>query len=121
MEDLLNAATPHAMEIMGLVVTAAIGWAATAARKKWGIEIEAKHREALHSAIMTGAQMALGRKLTTVAAVDLILGYAQASVPDALKALRPDRAVLTNIARAKLREAGGDVLTKALQDVREAL
>ncbi len=104
MEDLIKALEPHLMEILGLVVTAVIGWAATAARKRWGIEIEAKHREALQSAVLTGARLAMQRQMTASKAVELILGYVEASVPDALRALRPREDVLSNLARAKLQE-----------------
>jgi hypothetical protein len=58
---LVQALLPHALEILGAVLTVLIGWAADAARRNWGIQIEAKHREALQSALLTGARMAIQR------------------------------------------------------------
>ena len=70
-----------------------------------GREIEARHREALHSALMTGARIALQRGLKPQAAVDMAIGYARTSVPDAIRELDPNEAVLTSRARAVLEEA----------------
>lgn len=113
MNDIIDAITPHLVEILGLILTAVIGWAATKASAKWGLDIEAKHRDALHSALMTGARLALARQLTVAAAVDLILGYAKTSVPGALKKLNPPRSVLENLAKSKLEqlavEAGEEI------------
>jgi len=58
--------------------------------RRWGLEIEARHREALHSALMTGVKHALfeglqGRTAIAKATVD----YVHTSVPDALAALKP--------------------------------
>lgn len=108
--DILNAilvaAAPHLLELVGGALAALLSWAAMAARAKWSIDIEARHREALHSALMTGARMALDRALSQASAADLAVGYARASVPGAIKALRPSPDVLVNLARAKLQEAG---------------
>lgn len=104
MQDIIDAASPHLLEIAGLVLTALIGWAANTARRKWGVDIDAKHREALHSALMTGARLAASRQLTAAAAVDLILGYVKTSVPGAVGKLNPPQSVLENLAKAKLQE-----------------
>lgn len=107
--DLLNtlaaALAPHILELMAGALSAMIGWAAMAAKRKWGLDIEARHREALHSALMTGARMALDRALSPQSAADLAIGYAEASVPGAIRALRPTPEVLVNLARAKVAEA----------------
>lgn len=116
MQDFLIAAQPYALEIVGLALTTVIGLAANKARQKWGVEIEAKHRDALHTALMTGARLALAKHLTAAAAIELILGYVKTSVPDAIGTLRPPQSVLENLAKAKLEQASGDALTKALKD-----
>ena len=115
MQTILNAAMPHVLEILGLALTGIIGWAATTARQKWGIDIAARHRDALHSALMTGAQLAIARELTGRAALELTLGYVRSSVPDAIGALKPNPAVLQNLAEAKLKDAQ-DMLTGALHN-----
>lgn len=96
---IIAALEPHIIELVGAVLAAVIGRAAIEAKRRWGIEIEARHREALHSALMTGIRAALGRGLTGQKALDYAIGYAQESVPDALAKLRPAEAVLQLIAR----------------------
>lgn len=93
------------LPIVATITTALIGWAAAKLRARWGIEIEAAQREALHSALMTGAQLALSRlgpqapqAALTAAAVE----YAERSVPGAMIGLRPAASVLHDLALAKI-------------------
>lgn len=102
---LVQALLPHALEILGAVLTVLIGWAADTARRRWGIQIEQAHREALHSAVMTGVKLALQRGMSGPQAAELAVGYARASVPDAIAALGARDDVLANLARAKMGEA----------------
>lgn len=126
MQSIITAASPHILELLGVLLTGIIGWAAAAARRKWGIEIEARYREALHSALLTGAQLAMKHELTGKAAIDLVLRYIKQSVPDAIGSLKPSPDVLTDLAKAKIeqvaqakvKEATGaavDALTGALR------
>ncbi|WP_323009510.1 hypothetical protein [Paracoccus sp. (in: a-proteobacteria)] len=114
MQSIISAAMPHLLELLGLALTGIIGWAASKARQKWGIEIEARYREALHSALMTGALLALKHELTGQAAIDLILRYIRQSVPDAIIGLdaRPD--VLTELAKAKLEQVAAEKVKGAV-------
>ena len=48
-DTFIAAASPGIIDLIGLALTGIIGWAAAAARKKWGIEIEARYREALQT------------------------------------------------------------------------
>ena len=100
------AVQPALPELIAMAATAVVANVATIARKRFKIEIEAKHREALHAALETAAQLALSRQLTAQAAVNLILGYVRESAPDAIKALKPGADILENLARAKLAKAG---------------
>ena len=99
---LLQSLMPHFLEILGAMLTVLIGWAADTARRRWGLDIEARHREALHSALMTGARIAVERGLTSATGVSFAIGYAESSVPGAITALRPSPEVLSNLARSKL-------------------
>ena len=103
-DTFIAAASPGIIDLIGLALTGIIGWAAAAARRKWGIEIEARYREALHSALMTGAQLAMKHELTGKAAIDLVLRYIKQSVPDAIGNLKPSPDVLTDLAKAKLEQ-----------------
>ena len=89
------------------------------------VEIEAKHRAALHSALDTGVGYALDaveaalRANPTIAvgdaAVGQVLDYVNTSVPDAIKRLGPSQQHLQAMARAKINEAlarAGVVLTQ---------
>ncbi|WP_240540184.1 hypothetical protein [Paracoccus sp. pheM1] len=113
LDVLTTAAAPHLMELIGLAITAIIGWGVRQASKRWGIEVEAKHREALHWALFTGAQLALERRLTGKAALDLILAYARRSVPDAIINLQPTPEVLTDLAKAKLEQVAAEKVKEA--------
>lgn len=105
METIIAAIMPHLLEIAAGLLSALIGWAANTARVKWGVQIEATHREALHRALMTGVTLALGRNVPNDTAVDMAISHARASVPDALRKLAPSKTTLETIARAKLAEA----------------
>lgn len=110
---LSDALLPYVLALIGLALTLLIGWAAAQFTRLTGIQIEARHREALHAALMTGARAALSRGLPVQQAVEHAMGYAQTSVPGAIAKLRPPEPVLQQLARAKLQEAaqgpgGGD-------------
>lgn len=121
LDSFLAAASPGIIDLIGLALTGIIGWAAAAARKKWGIEIEAKHREALHYALWTGAQLAMKHELTGRAALDLIIGYVRQSVPDAIGNLKPSAEVLTDLAKAKLEQVAAEKVKDATGGLADAL
>ncbi|QFQ88252.1 hypothetical protein F8A10_12100 [Paracoccus kondratievae] len=104
------ALVPGLVTLFGTLLTIILDRAAAVARSRWGIEIEARHREALHSAIMSGVRSALARGLSGDAAVRAAISHASNSVPDAITALNPASGVLRSIAEAKLREAAGQVI-----------
>lgn len=99
--------TPLLIDLLAIVLMAALTWAAAWGKRKFGIDIESRHRDALHSALMTGARLAAARQLTGPGALQLIMDYVRKSVPDALATLDPSQAVLTDLADAKLQEALG--------------
>ena len=103
------------MGILAPILTALIAWAAAAINRKTGIDVEEKHRLALHSAIMTGVRLALANGMSKEAVVTAALDHARLSVPDAINALGAGKTVLINIAEAKMQEAAGDALTAALR------
>lgn len=125
LDSFITAAAPGVVELIGLALTGIIGWAAAKARAKWGIDIEARHREALQSALLNGARLALDRQLTGKAATDLVLTFIRASVPDAIGNLKATPDVLTDLARAKLEQAAAekarDVTGAAVDKLTEAL
>jgi hypothetical protein len=99
------ALAPHLLELIAALVAILLGWLAAQARARWGVEIEARHREALHSALMTGVMHALSRGLHEQDAVaKAAVDYVKTSVPDALRALKPAPQQLLHMAEAKLEE-----------------
>lgn len=86
--------------VLGLLLIQGAG----IAKERWGIEIEARHREALHSALMSGIRAALERGDDRTAAITSAIAHATQSVPDAISALNPSTGVLQSIAEGKLRE-----------------
>lgn len=106
------------LQIIGGALALLISYLSAIVSKRWNIQIEATRRDALHSALLTGARLALERKLDGKAAINLILSYVHSSVPDAIEALKPPVRVLEDLAQAKLQEAaqvvGNDRLTEAM-------
>jgi hypothetical protein len=109
----IEAILPQLLELLGIVLMFFLTWASARFTRRTGIEIEARYREAMHSALMTGAHLALNRKLTGPAAIDLIVTHVRQSVPDALGKLQPSGSFLERMAEAKLQEAG-DKLAREL-------
>jgi|APEBP8051073058_1049385.scaffolds.fasta_scaffold27159_2 hypothetical protein len=109
MQQVLTAIYAEVLPILLQLIAAALGLillrASEAARARWGIEIEARHREALQSALMSGISAALTRGLRGDAAIQAGIAYAHDSVPDALAALKPDPKVLRSLAEAKFHQS----------------
>ncbi|MWP40293.1 hypothetical protein GQY15_22405 [Rhodobacter sphaeroides] len=103
--DLMVALTPSLLDLAGVVLTALIGFATVRFQRWTGIQIEARHREALHSAIMTAARLAVARKLTPDAATEFASSYVRNSVPDALKQLAPSADTLDVLVLSRLAQA----------------
>lgn len=85
LSELLLALVP----ILGLVITTLVGIGLAFLKQKTGIDIEAKHREALQSALMNGILFALQRAgwvqgQPTERLLAAARGYVESSVPEAL-------------------------------------
>jgi hypothetical protein len=91
-----------------VALTALIGFATVRFQRWTGIQIEARHREALHSAIMTAARVAVARGLTREIAAEFVSSYVRASVPEAMKRLSPSVDTLDALVRSKLLEVAGN-------------
>lgn len=118
---LLAAVLPQLLEILATVLSFVLIWAGARFTKRTGIEIEARHRDALHSALMSGARLAAARELTGKAAIGLIIDYVRQSVPEALSKLTPPQAVLADLAEAKLHEATNDRMAELLAEARAGI
>lgn len=90
---------PYVLELVSLVIGGAVLWASRKFHQLTGIEVEAKHREALQSALRSGANLAIG-KIPTGGKIDVhsapvasAIRYVLESVPDAVAyfELTPER------------------------------
>ena len=107
MDTVWNAIEPVFLEGLGLILTIVIAWAAAQLRAWTGIEISAKHRIALHEAVMSGVLSASKHGMVTGSETFKahVLAHVRASVPDALAYLKPLPPVLQNIIERKAQEA----------------
>lgn len=103
-EMILQAIVQAVLPIIATALGGALLWLCLWAKRRFGIDIEAKHRDALQSALMNGILLALSKNLGTNSAVAAALDYARRSVPDAIAALNPSQSVLTDLATAKLQQ-----------------
>lgn len=119
---------PMLVEYLLLLTLAGAGWLMRRLPERMRMDIEARHREALHRALDTGVGLAVAavRRTPQAAALDIavaeIAGYVHRSVPGALRQLAPSQAQLEQMARAKLQQhldalIGRDRLTEALNRV----
>lgn len=104
LNDILAALAPYLPALLDWLIAAVVGWLALRFTRWTGIQIEARHREALQSALRNGALLALSRHLTGSPAADLVRGYVESSSPGALKYFAPSAGLLDGLIRAKLAE-----------------
>lgn len=110
LDAILASLTPHLADLVGLIVTALVSFIAVQIKARTGSELDARARDALHSALTTGAMLALARygrtaRINKEAMVAEAVTYAKASVPDAIKRLGPVGSVLEDLATAKIEAA----------------
>ncbi|WP_444453153.1 hypothetical protein ACTTAI_19260 [Rhodobacter capsulatus] len=110
LQELYAAIMPALLQIIGLVLSLLLARAADVARTRWGLEIEAAHRDALHAALMSGVRSALMRGIAGTEVTREAVNHARKSVPDAIAALKPKSGVLEAIAAAKLADAAPGVI-----------
>lgn len=126
LDSLQSIIQPILVELLLTLILAVLAWFLRLLPERFRVDIEAKHRAALHSAIDTGVGLLIDtmQKHPTIAAPDMAIGtvldYVERSVPDAIRRLGPSRAQLEDMARAKLQQQvdavlGRDRLAEALR------
>lgn len=102
--NLLPDLLPLLWDAMAVILAWVISMAALAVKARFGIDIEERHRRALHEALMSGAKAAIaeGPGAGAEALVDKAIQHARESVPDAFGALSPALPVLQRLARGKI-------------------
>lgn len=106
---------PYLVELAAGFIVAVVGWLATTIKAKLGIDIEARHREALQAALTNAAGLVINRAGGAVGALHLPthnpmitegVDYVVKAAPDALKhfGITPEaaRSVLAEKLEAKI-------------------
>lgn len=118
---------PIVADYLGFLLLALVGFFMRHLPSKWRLEVEQKHRLALHKALETGVNLAVDtlQRHPAVAvhdkAIAVVVDYVAGSVPDALQRLAPTQKQLEDMARAKIQAKldaalGRDRLAEALQE-----
>ena len=103
MLQIYAAVLPPLLVILGTILGRILAKAAKVAQDRWGIEIEARHRETLQSAMMTGIAAALARGLNRDEAVNAAIQHAVgAGARDAVEFFDLGIEDLTRLAESKL-------------------
>ena len=104
MQEIFEAARPGLIEALMGLIWLGLTYLAFVFRRYTGVFVEEKHLRTLHSAIQTGLLAAMDRGLTKDVITETVISYVRASVPDAVKALRPSDDVLATLIAAKAAE-----------------
>jgi hypothetical protein len=89
-----DALQPYLLAVVSVIATAIVGWLAELLRRKFNLDIDAAHREALQTALTNGAGLLIGKAGAAIAAKKLDLksaalaeavSYVLAAVPDAIR------------------------------------
>lgn len=110
-QSFIDPLRPYVMEIVSIVAAGLVGYVARRVNMLTGLNIEARHREALQSALENGARLAFdhltrdseGKRLPVGnAGVEAGVNYVLRSVPDAVRffGLTPQR--VSDLMRPKL-------------------
>lgn len=103
LSQLYAAVLPPLLALLSIILGRVIARAATVAQERWGIEVEARHREALQSAVMTGITAAMGRGLRGPEAIRAAIEYTLSKgAPDAVDFFDLGMEDLSRIAESKL-------------------
>lgn len=113
-EILVSALAPHLLDAAGILLASVMTLLTLAAKKAFGLEVEKRHAEKVHGALMSGLKAALekGPQAGREALVEAAIEYAKESVPDALKALKPPESVLRDLATSKIGQAKAMISAK---------
>ena len=100
-DTLIGTLSPQISDLLALALLAIFGLIAQTVRSIGGLQAEKIWREALHSALETGAARSDGPQ---EARVTQAVEYARRTVPDAIRKLKPTNVVLSDLALSKVRK-----------------
>jgi uncharacterized membrane protein len=110
-EGIYNVVQPYLLAVVSVVATAIVGWLAELLRRKFNLDIEASHREALQTALTNGAGLLIGKAGAALAGRTLdvksaalaeAVNYVLQAVPDAVRYFGVTPEAIAEKIRAKL-------------------
>ncbi|PTE20240.1 hypothetical protein C5F48_18560 [Cereibacter changlensis JA139] len=107
MDTLLTTVTPLLTDALSVAILGLLAMLQLGIRRSLGLEAEKIWREALHSAVTTGAstvEAKAGEANDLETAAAQVVSYAKRSVPGAIAGLKAADDVLFDLARSKLRQ-----------------
>lgn len=121
-----NVLQPVIVDYLLWLLIPALAWVFRWVPERFRLDVESRHREALHKAVDTAVGLIFDtvQKHPSVAIPDVVIskgiGYITGSVPDAIKRLGPSQAQIELMLRSKLQVAldealGRDRLAEALK------
>ena len=103
--ELWNSIEPHIIEIASVVLVSVVAYVARMIRQWTGAELDAKAREALHSALLTGVKAAIAAgKAPDDARAQAAIYAATMGAPEAVARFGLSQAQLADMASAKVPE-----------------
>jgi hypothetical protein len=115
-EGIYNVLQPYLLAIVSVAATAIVGWLAELLRRKFNLDIDAAHREALQTALTNGAGLLIGKAGSAVAGKKLDLksgpiaeavNYVLQAVPDAIRHFGITPEAVAEKLQAKLPQVSG--------------
>lgn len=116
-EGIYNVLQPYLLAVVSVLATAIVGWLAELLRRKFNLDIEAAHREALQTALMNGAGLLIGKAGDAFAGRKLDLksallaegvNYVLQAVPDAIRHFGITPEAIAEKLQAKLPQVSGN-------------
>lgn len=115
-ESIYGILQPYLLAVVSVAATAIVGWLAELLRRKFGLDIDAAHREALQTALANGAGLLIGKLGVAAAAgkIDLrsaalaeAVNYVLQAVPDAVRHFGITPEAVAEKLQAKLPQISG--------------
>lgn len=110
-EGFYNILQPYLLAVVSVLATAIVGWLAELLRRKFNLDIDAAHREALQTALTNGAGLLVGKAGGAIVGAKLDLksaalaeavNYVLQAVPDAVRHFGITPEVIAEKIQAKL-------------------
>lgn len=107
LQTILVSIQPYIVELASVGVAVVVANTSTYLNRKWRLDINEKHKQALHNALMNGIRSALAQDISLRKADVFAVDYAKRTTPDAIKHFKVTDGVLRDIASSYVSYFGG--------------